>query len=146
MKKKKSMQRENQNSSTISHRPKKTVNVNVVVHGDNQSNESSLSQKQDNRVYQEPIPTLSPSDDLRQGSLGKPDEGLKEQLSRSIQNLDIANDLASQKNIVLPTTLQNIPKSILDVKSSNDIRNLIKHIDNMVLEINKLTTVPTAIQ
>jgi hypothetical protein len=150
MKKKKSMQRENQNSSTISHRPKKTVNVNVVVHGDNQSNESSLSQKQDNRVYQEPIPTLSPSDDL---SLGKPDEGLKEQLARSIQNLDIANDLASQKNIVLPTTLQNIPKSILDVKSSNDIRNLIKHIDNMVLEINKLTSprvvpsvVPTATQ
>ena len=146
------MQRENQNSSTISHRPKKTVNVNVVVHGDNQSNENSLSQKQDNRVYQEPIPTLGNgvSDDM---SLGKPDEGLKEQLARSIQNLDIANDLASQKNIVLPTTLQNIPKSILDVKSSNDIRNLIKHIDNMVLEINKLTSprvvpsvVPTATQ
>ena len=54
MKKKKSMQRESGNLSTNSHHPKKTVNVNIVVEGDDQSNENSLSQKQDIR-YQQPI-------------------------------------------------------------------------------------------
>ena len=130
MKKKKSMQRESGNLSTNFHHPKKTVNVNIVVEGDNQSNENSLSQKQDIR-YQQPI--QQPKE-----MTGNLDEGLKEQLARSIQKLDLANDLATQKNIVLPSTLQDIPKSILDVKNSDDIRNLIKHIENMVLEINKL--------
>ena len=36
-KKKKTMQRDNKNSSNNSHRPKKTVNVSVIVEGDNQS-------------------------------------------------------------------------------------------------------------
>ena len=44
MEKKKSMQRESGNLSTNFHHPKKTVNVNIVVEGDNQSNENSLSQ------------------------------------------------------------------------------------------------------
>jgi hypothetical protein len=137
MKKKKSMQRGSGNSSTNSHHPKKTVNVSIVVEGDNQSNENSLSQKQDIK-YQQPLQTPTQVGE-------KPDEGLKEQLARSIKKLDLANDLATQKNVVLPSVLQTIPKSILDVKSSNDIRNLISHIENMVLEINKLLATPQTI-
>ena len=126
--KKKSMEREKQRQT---HSPSKNVTINVTVEGDNQS--SRPSQKIDDhsrRTMAAPI--------MRTPVQDQPDEGVKEKLASAIQNLDMANDRATQLGIQLPARLQTIPGNVLDVKNSADIQALTLYVENMTREIGRL--------